>query len=52
LELRRADIGDMRTSAGSGAVIHLGGNGSKDGTVPIEADLLTVIADYLDGASL
>lgn len=47
-ELRRADVGDVRTSTGDGAVIHVRGKGSKDRAVPIEADLLTVIEDYLE----
>jgi integrase/recombinase XerC len=47
-ELRRANIGDIRTGAGSGAVIQVRGKGSKDHTVPIEAELLSVIEDYLD----
>ena len=47
-ELRRADIGDIRTSTGGGAVIHVRGKGGKDRTVPIEADLLAVIENYLD----
>jgi integrase/recombinase XerC len=47
-ELRRADVGDIRTSTGGGAVIHVRGKGGKDRTVPIEADLLAVIEDYLD----
>ena len=38
-ELRRADVGDIRTAAGSGAVIHVRGKGSKDRLVPIETDL-------------
>jgi integrase/recombinase XerC len=46
-ELRRADVGDIRTTDG-GAVIHVRGKGSKDRAVPIEADLLSVIEDYLD----
>jgi integrase/recombinase XerC len=46
-ELRRADVGDIRTTEG-GAVIHVRGKGSKDRAVPIEADLLSVIEDYLD----
>jgi integrase len=40
-ELRRANIGDIRTSTDSGAVIHVRGKGSKDRTVPIEADLFS-----------
>jgi integrase len=47
-ELRRADVGDIRTSTGGGAVIQVRGKGGKDRTVPIEADLLAVIEDYLD----
>jgi integrase/recombinase XerC len=50
-ELRRADVGDIRTTTAGGAVIHIRGKGSKDRTVPIEAELLTVIADYLDSRS-
>ena len=51
-ELRRANIGDIRTATGSGAVIHVRGKGSKDRTVPIEADLLSVIEDYLDSRAI
>ena len=47
-ELRRADVGDIRTAAGSGAVIHVRGKRSKDRPVPIETDLLSIIEDYLD----
>ena len=47
-ELRRADVGDIRTGTGGGAVIHVNGKGSKDRTVPIGATLLSVIEDYLD----
>jgi site-specific recombinase XerD len=47
-ELRRADVGDIRTSTGDGAVIYVRGKGGKDRTVPIEADLLAVIENYLD----
>ena len=47
-ELRRADVGDIRTATGGGAVIGARGKGGKDRTVPIEADLLSVIEDYLD----
>ena len=46
-ELRRADVGDIRTSPGGGAVIHVRGKGGKDRAVPIEADLLSVFDDYL-----
>jgi len=51
-ELRRANVGDIRTSTDSGAVIHVRGKGSKDRTVPIEADLLSVIEDYLDSRAI
>ena len=47
-ELRRADVGDVRTASDGGAVIHVRGKGSKDRPVPIEADLLAIIEDYLD----
>jgi integrase/recombinase XerC len=47
-ELHRADVGDIRTGTDGGAVIHVRGKGSKDRAVPIEADLLSVIEDYLD----
>jgi integrase/recombinase XerC len=47
-ELRRADVGDIRTSSGGGAVIHVRGKADKDRTVPIEAELVSVIEDYLD----
>jgi integrase/recombinase XerC len=47
-ELRRANIGDIRTATDGGAVLHVRGKGSKDRAVPIEADLLSVIEDYLD----
>lgn len=51
-ELRRADVGDIRTSAAGGAAIHVRGKGGKDRTVPIEADLLTVIEHYLDSRAI
>ena len=47
-ELRRADVGDIRTGTGGGAVIGVHGKGGKDRTVPIEAELPSVIEDYLD----
>ena len=51
-ELRRADVSDIRTTDRGGAVIHVRGKGSKDRTVPIEADLLSVIEDYLDSRAI
>jgi site-specific recombinase XerC len=47
-ELRRADVGDIRTGTDGGAVLHVRGKGGKDRAVPIEAELLSVIEDYLD----
>jgi site-specific recombinase XerC len=47
-ELRRADVGDIRTGTDGGAVLHVRGKGSKDRAVPIEVELLSVIEDYLD----
>jgi integrase/recombinase XerC len=40
-ELRRADIGDIRTTTDGGAVIHTRGTRSKDRAVPIEAEGLS-----------
>ena len=51
-ELRRANIADIRTASGNGAVIHVRGKGRKDRTVPIEADLLSIIKDYLDSRAI
>jgi integrase len=51
-ELRRADVGDIRTSTGDGAVIYVRGKSGKDRTVPIEADLLAVIETYLDSRAV
>ena len=42
----------VRTSGDIDAVIHVRGKGSKDHTVPIEADLLWVIEDYLDSPAI
>jgi integrase/recombinase XerC len=46
-ELRRADITDIRTSNHGAAVIHVKGKGGKERSVPIEAELLSVIETYL-----
>jgi integrase/recombinase XerC len=46
-ELRKVDIGDIRTTDGSGAVIYVRGKSGKDRSVPVEADLLAVIEEYL-----
>ena len=47
-ELRQADVGDIRTVDDGSAVIHVKGKGGKDRSVPIEAELLSVIEAYLD----
>jgi integrase/recombinase XerC len=47
-ELCQADIGDIRTTDDGAAVIHVKGKGGKERSVPIEAELLSVIATYLD----
>ena len=46
-ELRQADVGDIRTTDDGSAIIHVKGKGGKDRSVPIEAELLTVIETYL-----
>src|SRR5206468_4731667 len=47
-ELRQADIGDIRTTDDGAAIIHVKGKGGKERSVPIEAELLSVIEAYLD----
>jgi integrase/recombinase XerC len=51
-EPRRVDVGDIRTFTGSGAVVHVRGKGAKDRAVPIEADLLALIHNYLDSRAV
>ena len=51
-ELRRADVGDIRTATGDGAVIYVRGKSGKDRAVPIEADVLAVIENYLDSRAI
>jgi integrase/recombinase XerC len=51
-ELRQADIGDVRTTDDSAAVIHVKGKGGKERSVPIEAELLSVIEIYLDSRAI
>jgi len=46
-ELRQADVGDVRTTDDGAAVIHVKGKGGKERSVPIEAELLSVIEAYL-----
>jgi integrase/recombinase XerC len=46
-ELRQTDIGDIRTTDDGAAVIRVKGKGGKERSVPIEAELLSVIETYL-----
>jgi integrase/recombinase XerC len=47
-ELRQADVGDIRTTDYGAGIIHVKGKGGKERSVPIEAELLSVIRAYLD----
>lgn len=51
-EICQLDIGAIRTVAGSGAIIHIKGKGGKERSVPVEAQLLTVIEKYLDSRAV
>lgn len=51
-EMRQLDIGAIRTVADGGAVIHIKGKGGKERSVPVEAELLTVIENYLDSRAV
>jgi integrase/recombinase XerC len=51
-ELRQADVGDIRTTDDGSAVIHVKGKGGKDRSVPIEAELLSLIEAYLDSRAI
>jgi integrase/recombinase XerC len=51
-ELRGANIGDIRTTDDGAAVIHVKGKGGKERSVPIEAELLSVIQTYLDSRAV
>lgn len=46
-ELVQLNVGDVRTSTTGSSVIHVKGKGGKERTVPIEAQLLSVIEHYL-----
>ena len=46
-ELLRADVGDIRTTDDGAAVIHVKGKGGKERSVPVEAELVSVIDAYL-----
>lgn len=51
-ELRQADVGDIRTTDGGAAVIHVKGKGGKERSVPIESELLSVLKTYLDSRAV
>jgi integrase/recombinase XerC len=51
-ELRAVNVGDIRTTDDGAAVIHVKGKGGKERSVPIEAELLSVIRTYLDSRAL
>jgi integrase/recombinase XerC len=51
-ELRQTNVGDIRTSDHGTAVIHIKGKGGKERSVPIEAELLSVLESYLDSRAL
>jgi integrase/recombinase XerC len=51
-ELRQSDVSDIRTTDDGAAVIHVKGKGGKDRSVPIEAELLSVIEAYLDSRAI
>jgi integrase/recombinase XerC len=51
-ELRQADIGDIRTTDDGAAVVHVKGKGGRERSVPIEAELLSVIEIYLDSRAV
>jgi len=51
-ELRGVDVGDIRTTDDGAAVIHVKGKGGKERSVPIEAELLSVIQTYLDSRAV
>ena len=51
-ELRGVDVGDIRTTDDGAAVIHVKGKGGKQRSLPIEAELLSVIHTYLDSRAV
>ena len=51
-ELRQADVGDIRTTDDGSGVIHVKGKGGKERSVPIEAELLSVIQTYLNSRAI
>jgi integrase/recombinase XerC len=51
-ELRQADVGDIRTTDYGAGIIHVKGKGGKEPSVPIEAELLSVLETYLDSRAV
>jgi site-specific recombinase XerC len=51
-ELRQVDVGDIRTTDDGAAVIHVKGKGGKERSVPIEAELISVIQAYLNSRAI
>jgi integrase/recombinase XerC len=51
-ELRQVDVGDIRTTDYGAAVVHVRGKGGKERSVPIEAELLSVIQTYLESRAV
>ena len=51
-ELLRADVGDIRTTDDGAAVVHVKGKGGKERSVPIEAELLSVMEAYLESRAI
>jgi integrase len=51
-ELRQAVVGDIGTTVHGAEVIHVKGKGGKERSVPIEAELLSVIETYLDSRAI
>lgn len=47
-ELRRADVGDIRTMEDGSGVVQVHGKGGKDRNVPIEPELLAALEHYLN----
>jgi integrase/recombinase XerC len=51
-ELRQADVSDIHTTDDGAAVIHVKGKGGKERSVPIEAELVSVLEAYLISRAL
>jgi integrase len=46
------NVGDIRTTDDGAAVIHVKGKGGKERSVPIEAELLSILRTYLDSRAV